>query len=48
MSSRWWTPGGTPHFNRRILEADDPDADARFAFGLNCLLNGLAAAVESR
>ncbi|MYT29631.1 TetR family transcriptional regulator [Streptomyces sp. SID8354] len=40
--------GRYPHFNRRILEAEDPDADARFAFGLNCLLAGLAAAVESR
>ncbi|KUL46044.1 TetR family transcriptional regulator [Streptomyces sp. NRRL F-4489] len=38
--------GRYPHFNRRILEAEEPDAEARFTFGLECLLAGLAAAVE--
>ncbi len=40
--------GRYPHFNRRILEAEDPDADARFEFGLKCLLDGIKAAVGSR
>jgi AcrR family transcriptional regulator len=35
--------GRYPHFNRRILDADDPDADARFEFGLDCLLSGIAS-----
>lgn len=35
--------GRYPHFNRRILDAEDPDADARFAFGLDCLLSGIAS-----
>jgi AcrR family transcriptional regulator len=35
--------GRYPHFNRRILDAEDPDADARFAFGLDCLLGGIAS-----
>jgi hypothetical protein len=34
--------GRYPRFNRRVLEADDPDADARFEFGLDCLLTGIA------
>ncbi|MEW1658658.1 MULTISPECIES: TetR/AcrR family transcriptional regulator [unclassified Streptomyces] len=38
--------GRYPHFNRRILEADDPGAEARFEFGLDCLLTGFAAALE--
>ena len=37
--------GRYPHFNRRILEADDPDAESRFEFGLACLLTGLATAL---
>jgi AcrR family transcriptional regulator len=37
--------GRYPHFNRRILEADDPDADDRFEFGLDCLLAGVATAL---
>jgi AcrR family transcriptional regulator len=37
--------GQYPHFNRRIVEADDPDAEARFEFGLTCLLDGMANAV---
>jgi AcrR family transcriptional regulator len=37
--------GRYPHFNRRILEADDPDAESRFEFGLACLLAGLATAL---
>ncbi|AEW98610.1 TetR family transcriptional regulator (plasmid) [Streptantibioticus cattleyicolor NRRL 8057 = DSM 46488] len=40
--------GRYPHFNRRVLEADDPDADARFEFGLHCLLTGIAALVDRR
>jgi AcrR family transcriptional regulator len=35
--------GRYPHFNRRIVDADDPDADARFEFGLDCLLTGIAS-----
>jgi len=35
--------GRYPHFNRRIFDADDPDADARFEFGLDCLLTGIAS-----
>ncbi|KZM74421.1 TetR/AcrR family transcriptional regulator C-terminal domain-containing protein [Nocardia terpenica] len=34
--------GKYPHFNRRIIEAEDPDADERFEFGLTSLLAGLA------
>jgi hypothetical protein len=37
--------GRYPHFNRRILEADDPDVESRFEFGLACLLTGLATAL---
>ena len=37
--------GRYPHFNRRILDADDPDAEARFEFGLDCLLRGIASGV---
>jgi AcrR family transcriptional regulator len=35
--------GRYPHFNRRILDAEDPDADTRFEFGLDCLLSGIAS-----
>ncbi|GAB3575298.1 TetR/AcrR family transcriptional regulator C-terminal domain-containing protein [Amycolatopsis endophytica] len=38
--------GRYPHFNRRVLEAADPDFDARFEFGLDCLLTGLEAALR--
>ncbi|MER6989813.1 TetR/AcrR family transcriptional regulator [Saccharopolyspora hirsuta] len=34
--------GEFPHFNRRILEADDRDWESRFEFGLACLLAGIA------
>lgn len=37
--------GRHPHFNRRILEAGHPDAEARFEFGLGCLLDGLSRAL---
>ncbi|MDA3629937.1 TetR/AcrR family transcriptional regulator [Saccharopolyspora oryzae] len=37
--------GQYPHFNRRILEADDRDHEARFEFGLACLLAGIARAL---
>ncbi|MEV0081324.1 TetR/AcrR family transcriptional regulator [Saccharopolyspora sp. NPDC050642] len=37
--------GEFPHFNRGILESGDPDPDARFEFGLGCLLAGIAAAL---
>lgn len=39
--------GRYPHFNRRVLEAEERDAGARFTFGLDCLLTGLAAALGS-
>lgn len=35
--------GRYPHFNRRILESDNPDADRRFEFSLECLLAGIEA-----
>jgi hypothetical protein len=38
--------GRFPHFNWRVLEADDPDFDTRFEFGLDCLLTGLAAVLD--
>jgi AcrR family transcriptional regulator len=31
-----------PHFNRRVIDADDPAPEQRFAFGLDCVLEGLA------
>lgn len=37
--------GRYPHFNRRILDAEDSDAETRFEFGLDCLLTGIAAAI---
>ena len=40
--------GRYPHFNRRILEAEDPDAQACFEFGLKCLLDGITTAVGGR
>jgi hypothetical protein len=38
--------GRYPHFNRRIVEAEEPDAEARFEFGLRCLLDGIASALH--
>ncbi|OLF11785.1 TetR family transcriptional regulator [Actinophytocola xinjiangensis] len=35
--------GEHPMLARRVLEADEPDPDAEFAFGLDCVLDGLAA-----
>lgn len=40
--------GRYPHFNRRVLEAEEADAGARFEFGLTSLLTGLAATLEDR
>ncbi|MEV0699851.1 TetR/AcrR family transcriptional regulator [Saccharopolyspora sp. NPDC050389] len=37
--------GRFPHFNRRVLEAGEPDPGARFEFGLGCLLAGIATAL---
>lgn len=38
--------GRHPHFNRRVLEAGDPDPATRFEFGLECLLTGIEAALR--
>ncbi|MCU1640566.1 MAG: Transcriptional regulator tetR family [Nocardia sp.] len=35
--------GKHPMLARRVLEAEDLDPDTEFAFGLNCVLDGLAA-----
>ncbi|WP_250556568.1 TetR/AcrR family transcriptional regulator [Pseudonocardia lacus] len=35
--------GEFPHFARRVVEADEPPAEERFAFGLGCVLDGVAA-----
>jgi AcrR family transcriptional regulator len=35
--------GEHPMLARRVLEGDDIDPDAQFAFGLDCVLDGLAA-----
>ncbi|WP_438006898.1 TetR/AcrR family transcriptional regulator [Sorangium sp. So ce321] len=35
--------GRHPQFARRVLDAEDLDSEAQFAFGLDCLLDGLAA-----
>ncbi|MFG1791837.1 TetR/AcrR family transcriptional regulator [Nocardia sp. NPDC049149] len=35
--------GEYPEFGRRVRDAVDPDADQRFEFGLNCVLDGIAA-----
>ncbi|MQY08372.1 TetR/AcrR family transcriptional regulator [Actinomadura macrotermitis] len=35
--------GDYPHFARRVVDAEDPDATERFEFGLACVLDGLAA-----
>ena len=40
--------GRYPHFSRRVQEAGHPDAEARFEFGLGCLLDGLAGALGDR
>jgi AcrR family transcriptional regulator len=39
--------GRYPHFNRRILDAAEPNAAQRFEFGLNCLLSGIAETLGS-
>jgi AcrR family transcriptional regulator len=35
--------GEHPMLARRVLEAEEPDPDVEFAFGLDCVLDGLAA-----
>ncbi|MBV9843679.1 MAG: TetR/AcrR family transcriptional regulator C-terminal domain-containing protein [Kutzneria sp.] len=35
--------GKHPMLARRVLEAEEPDPNAEFAFGLDCMLDGLAA-----
>ena len=35
--------GEHPMLARRVLEAEEPDPDVEFAFGLECVLDGLAA-----
>jgi AcrR family transcriptional regulator len=35
--------GEHPMLARRIIEAEEPDPDVEFAFGLDCVLDGLAA-----
>jgi AcrR family transcriptional regulator len=35
--------GKHPMLARRVLEAEEPDPDVEFAFGLDCVLDGLAA-----
>ncbi|XYH99563.1 TetR/AcrR family transcriptional regulator C-terminal domain-containing protein [Sorangium sp. So ce1128] len=35
--------GKHPQFARRVLDAEDLDSEAQFEFGLDCLLDGLAA-----
>ncbi|WP_312864741.1 TetR/AcrR family transcriptional regulator C-terminal domain-containing protein [Saccharothrix tamanrassetensis] len=37
--------GEHPMLARRVLEAAEPDPDAEFEFGLDCVLDGLAARV---
>jgi len=37
--------GAHPMLARRVLEAEEPDSDVEFAFGLECVLDGLAARV---
>jgi hypothetical protein len=34
--------GEHPRLARRVLEAEEPDPDVDFAFGLDCVLDGLA------
>jgi len=38
--------GEHPMLARRVLEAEEPDPDVEFAFGLECVLDGLAARLE--
>lgn len=38
--------GEHPMLARRVHEADEPDPDAEFAFGLECVLDGLAARLD--
>jgi uncharacterized membrane protein YraQ (UPF0718 family) len=35
--------GRYPHFARQVIEVEDADAEERFAFGLACALDGVAA-----
>ncbi|MCP9619152.1 TetR/AcrR family transcriptional regulator [Nocardia otitidiscaviarum] len=35
--------GAYPHFARRVIDARDSSAAERFAFGLDCVLDGIAA-----
>jgi AcrR family transcriptional regulator len=35
--------GAYPQFARRVIEAQDSDAEVQFTFGLTCLLDGVAA-----
>ncbi|MCS7482051.1 TetR/AcrR family transcriptional regulator [Umezawaea endophytica] len=37
--------GDHPMLARRVHEADEPEPDAEFAFGLDCVLDGLAARI---
>jgi len=37
--------GAYPQFARRVVEAEDPDPDRQFEFGLDCLLDGVATRV---
>jgi AcrR family transcriptional regulator len=37
-----------PHFARRVVEAEDPDPEQRFEFGLACVLDGVAARAHGR
>jgi AcrR family transcriptional regulator len=38
--------GAHPHFARRVIEADDLSPEAEFEFGLDCLLDGIAARIR--
>ncbi|WP_068015378.1 TetR/AcrR family transcriptional regulator [Nocardia mexicana] len=38
--------GRFPHFNRRVLDAEDPEAGAGFEFGLTALLAGIEVTLE--
>ncbi|WP_280275356.1 TetR/AcrR family transcriptional regulator [Nocardia wallacei] len=40
--------GRYPHFNRRVVDAEESDAETRFEFGLTGLLAGLAATLDDR
>jgi hypothetical protein len=40
--------GAYPQFARRVTEAEDPDPEQRFEFGLACVLDGVAARAGGR